>query len=216
MIVDLDYAVKVFKKIRNFRQHHKDYWLNGEQIPLMWDRVAAVAKDMYEFEIKVFEVSASVTGILGTLLRYDGTKEKPHIILVRAGLSEEHKNFAITKELSHLIIDEREDWSPDGPSVIKGMHTHFLLEKSDGVAIRATKTTASEAFAEFVATQLLYPYHIQKGDIQKRRHPETYKTVRKIALEHKLPAVMVEMALSDWYQTMCEQVWGIIENENNT
>ncbi len=197
-IIPNSYIIDVFKKIRFVKEHRDSYILGPDRIPVSIEDLIWVVSDMYDLKIEVLKVSAKAQSLRGVLLRYE---EKPSQILVRADLDEFRKRFVIVKELAHLIIDQKEDWSPDGVKIIDDLFKLFELENGGANAEEHSIRVVSEQVAEIVATELLYPAEFRNGNEQDLISGKT--SFAKLEIQYAIPASVINRAHGASYKQIC-------------
>jgi hypothetical protein len=182
---------RVFRKVKAVREHIALMLVEGNQPELDPQRLAQIIADMYNLNIKMYEVFASGDTILGNVERYlDGRA----IVMVKAEKPEPVIRFVKTKELCHLMNDEADDWSNSPMETIALMRVEFkLAEENGGGTPNPTRTQMSEYLAEIAATALMYPCEFHESDRAKIAAGET--TLGKIGHEHNIPAWIIEQAL---------------------
>jgi Zn-dependent peptidase ImmA (M78 family) len=126
------------------------------------------------------------------------------IIYVRKNQDEDWKRFVTIKELCHIVIDEKEDWSASGASIIKNLISEHKLNKMTA----APRAVQSEIFAEIAAIELLYPFNARAADIVALDYGSM--TLARIAGYYKIPEAIVERALSENYAELAAYCWSLI------
>lgn len=107
--------------------------------------------------------------------------------------------FAAVKELCHIAIDLREDWSPLGHMTIESLLLEDQLDRqeiggSDANGRPLAPIPAqSERLAIIAATELMYPHHYRNGDLKDLGASKT--TLRRIALHFHVPEYVIGSAL---------------------
>jgi Zn-dependent peptidase ImmA (M78 family) len=201
MKVNSDKLTDVFRKVKNLQEHMHKWCIAPAEPPIRIEDVQWAVQDMYGLKISKFEVSFPADFVRGVLERRG---EKEARIYIRAGQEEEWRRFVTVKELSHLLIDEREDWSPEGANIISGLlEEHSAARK--GEAKDVTAAIRSEALAELAAIEILYPFIFRQQDIADLKAEK--HTVKKFVLEYGIPEFAILRALSNRYFTLCSDFW---------
>lgn len=183
----------LFQKAAQVRQEIRDYCLAPDQVPASVDNIQAAVQRMYGVVITKKTVRAPATShLLGMLLRWDNNSVE---ILVRAGLSDELQRFVVVKEISQLILDEPEDWSPRAVETLSGLLTASQLESGGEIDHEPELAhIVGEHLAMICALVLLYPLECWERDAALvAADPNEYD---KIAFRYKLPVHMIKRALS--------------------
>lgn len=148
-----------------------------------------VVEQVYGLSIEMKDVDFQAVYLRGHVERYPNKA----FIRVRANLSEYDKRLVTVKELSHLIVDEKDDWSGDAVATLEG-----LIEESRAIVALEHKKVAShlesEGLALLAAVELLYPWEYRQAD--QARIDADEATLSSIALEHQVPAYVVDEALT--------------------
>ncbi len=149
-----------------------------------------VIQEMYGLQIDMKEVSFTAAYLKGHVLRYQDSRA---VVMVRANLSKADKRIVTVKELCHLFLDEKEDWSTDGVSIIDSMIDEVIAWSEDEVGLTdPSSPLQSELMAMLAATELAYPHEYRAADLAKLERNET--TVQAIALQHDVPPFIIEHA----------------------
>jgi len=198
MLLNRDLALIIFQKVRNIQVDYKAYVLDGKNSHLSVEDLQKVIERMYD--LKIFKTQVAFQGeyIRGLMERYNGKIR----VRVKQEQPEDWKRFTAVKEMCHGIIDEEEDWSPDGTGRIKDLLIEYSIQNGD----EAQRATQSEAFAEIAAIELMYPFEFRASDLKKVAGGK--ETFVKIAIHHGLPDSMVERALSNQYnEEIANPIW---------
>jgi Zn-dependent peptidase ImmA (M78 family) len=191
MNIDMEKLAAVMRKVRVVRAHlHQVCHAPQEAVLRIMDLHWAI-QDIYELEIEMLEVSFDGEHVRGNVERYSDKRAR---IFIRAHQPDDEKRLAAVKELSHIMIDEQDDWSTNGVETITGLLTETRLVAENGVGHEnPTNPLQSETLAYAAAVELMYPYDYRDADIQKLDVSQT--TIAKIALEHDVPPYAIEFAL---------------------
>ncbi|THD61069.1 hypothetical protein [Phenylobacterium sp.] len=153
------------------------------------------------------QVDAETDHIWGWLERY-GPEGKQATIYIVKNIPERAKPAVAAKELCQLLLDEHEDWQPDGQDTLERLVTPQVeLDTPDNLAVR------SEVMAERLSYEILYPVEL------RRKHVEDIaqgaKAVPEIAAVVRLTVTTVEMLLADNYMRWATRWWEIILAEHD-
>jgi hypothetical protein len=192
MIVSSRKVEAVYRKVKLIKEHMQAHCLAPNRAKLSVEDLQWCISDMYNLKIEKKEVAFEGEYVRGLVERYESSAR----ILVRAGQGEEWMRFSAVKELCHLAIDEREDWSPRGHETIQCL----LLEESlDNAAeqqeIRKLADTKaqSEKLAEIAAAELMYPFEYRGADLQAIEARKT--TLKAIAIHFHVPEYVIGTSL---------------------
>lgn len=210
MLIDSEEIKRVLKKVRVAREYLAEAWPPEDACILsVMDFHAAVQK-IYDIEIGMTKVSFQAEHLRGMVERNEG---KPSQVWVRASQTPEFLRFVTVKEICHLMIDEKDDWSSDGIETIKGLLREWALTGENGTGHEnPSDPLMSEMLAEIAAIEMMYPREFRAADVAKVANGET--TVEKIALQHDLPPYAIEQALR--HHQVLEDCWEGIEAELET
>ncbi|MBB3944666.1 Zn-dependent peptidase ImmA (M78 family) [Rhizobium skierniewicense] len=198
MIISGDKAHEAFKKIHHVREEYATY-VNGANLNcISVEDLYSVVSTMYEIKITKKGVTFEGNFLRGLMERY----AKEVIIRVRMNQTDDWLRFTAVKELCHVIIDEREDWSVDGVRTIEDL----LIEYFANIGDVAKGVSQSEMLAEIAALELLYPYECREHDIARLAKKET--SLIKIASYHRVPTAMISRALDSYYHvSVAGPIW---------
>lgn len=185
------------RKVEEVREYIKRYSIEPlGQILNLADLHYAV-QDICDIKIEVSEVPFEGQHLRGATERHQDKKAR---VLIRMHQTDAEKRLAVTKELSHILLDGDQDASTDGVETIRGLLLDCHLAKDNGIGhIDPTKPLVSEIMAHVVALELLYSDEYRAADKLKLDNGE--KTILQIALEHEIPAYSVEQAL-EWHENL--------------
>jgi Zn-dependent peptidase ImmA (M78 family) len=208
MQIHIDRICTAFKKASQIQKHNSLYMLNSERIPVSIEDLQWVVQDMYEVIITKTEVNAGGTNVRGFLERTEDGKSC-HIV-ISANLNDEWKRFTTAKELAHVIMDEKEDWSVDGVKIIDGLIEDFFAGMNGGQPNPPPEgPLQSEKIAEFIATELLYPFNRREHDAKELAEGKT--TVSKLALYYGIPDAVADRALKPAYMNLAKHALEQVE-----
>lgn len=194
MLVSHENLKSTFRKVKHIKEHMKAYSLAPDRAKLSIEDLEWCISDMYGIAIEKIEVDFEGEILRGLIERYESSAR----ILVRAGQGEEWMRFTSVKELCHVVIDEREDWSPSGHETIESMLLEDLLDQHETEETAkarklAAVTAQSERLAVVAATELMYPHEYRAADVHAIAHGKT--TLKAIALHFHVPVYVVGSAL---------------------
>lgn len=204
MLLQKEKIKAVFKKVQQIKEHTVLYCLSRDNIPVSIVDLHWVIQDMYGLQIKMWEVSFAAEFTRGGVARFNDNKA---LILVKSGQAKELLRYVCTKELSHLVIDEKEDWSADVLETIENMIVEFTLA-AQGNHKEADNEVQSEILAELAALEILYPHEFREADNAALAAGTT--TIPKLALDYEIPEFAVSRALSATHMKLCKEIWGAL------
>jgi Zn-dependent peptidase ImmA (M78 family) len=200
-MITFDRLKVVLQKVRQIQEHQKMMCLAGDRIPVSIEDLQYVVKDMYGFtEIEKFDVAFTAEFTRGMLERYSNNTAK---IYIRKDQPDDWKRYIAAKELCHLVIDEPEDFSPDGHSTIQHLIATKIPTKNNGN--EKSNDVDSEWLAEFAAREILYPYLMRKNDIEllkSNKHTQT-----SLTLHYEIPEYAIGVVLQEDYMKGVGAVW---------
>lgn len=202
MQLEEELAKVVFRKVRQVREEVRAYCLAHDRPDLPVEEFQRVVGQMYGLKIEKFQVPFEATFLRGMLERYGDRA----VIYVRKNQDEDWKRFVSIKELCHLVIDEPEDWSISGASIIRKLISEYKIDKGKP----ADRVIQSEVFAEIAAIELLYPHEGRAVDISNLESSAT--TIAKIASYYDIPEAIVERALSENHMELAGYVWSLVND----
>jgi hypothetical protein len=189
--LDPQKVIAVLEKVRVVREHLAKYCHKPQNHLLSIMDLHWAVEDIYQLKIEMWEVSYDAIYSQGTIERWKDNRAR---ILIRSDQSDFDRRFTTVKELSHIIIDEKDDWSIFGVETIKGLVTEwrFTIENNGGLN-NPTRPLQSELLAVLAAIELMYPFEFREADIEKLNQNQT--SITKIALTHEAPEHCIEDAL---------------------
>jgi hypothetical protein len=191
MQLDPDKVIAVLQKVRVVREHLAKNCQKPQNHLLSIMDLHWAVEDIYNLKIEMWEVSYEATYSQGTVERYASDRAR---IFIRSDQTDFDRRFTTVKELSHIIIDEKDDWSIHGVDTIKGLVTEWRFTIEDQSAKGSpAKPLQSELLAVLAAIELMYPFEFRATDIDKLNHNLT--SIAKIALTHESPEHCIEDAL---------------------
>ena len=191
MQIHNDRIVKMLKKVAVLRTQLGAMCLAKQGPVLSVMDLHYVVEQVYGLKISMLEVDFAAVYLRGKVERYADNTAR---VLVRSGVTDMDKRLTAVKELSHLALDEEDDWSADGAAMVDALieENRSFLRKGSGIE-SPTSPQQSEALALMAAIELLYPYEYRAGDAAKLREGST--TISAIALHHDVPPFVIDQAL---------------------
>jgi hypothetical protein len=190
-------AQVVFRKIRQVKDEIKSYCLGGDRPDLSIVDLVYVAQQMYAVKITLEEVAFEGSFLSGLIERdaYGNAR-----IFIKHADSYDMR-FAAIKEICHVIIDEKDDWSSFGASTISTLLSDYFM--TNGSMANVLK---SEILAEIAAIELAYPYEDRIRD--RSAYLGGSLTSAKISGFHKIPEVFVSRSQTERYHSTMGHMWG--------
>jgi Zn-dependent peptidase ImmA (M78 family) len=180
----------MLKKIQQVREHYKQYVLDGHGVPISIEDLRWVVNDMYNVDVSIYEVDYEGQFSRGLVERY----ERSARILIRGKMEKKFRRFVAAKEISHIIIDEREDWSPAGDETIRSaIRERISLSDLENMS----PSTVSENYALAASIEILYPLEYRHED--KNRLETGELTLDKLSDYYEVPLFAIELSLRDAY-----------------
>jgi Zn-dependent peptidase ImmA (M78 family) len=164
------------------------------------DDLTMVVSDAYGLRIEISDVIFEGEYVRGTLMRFEDGRV---LVYVRASQTDFEKRAVVAKEISHLVIDEQEDWCTDGTSIIRQLVDE--KETWQGNEVVPNAEIQSEKLAEFAALEILYPYTFREKDLEDLRAKKT--TLSKLSLEYHIPEVLISRALTEQHMRFVREMW---------
>lgn len=191
MLVSTVKIDSTYRKVKQIKEHMARYRLAPDRSKLSVEDLQWCISDMYGVEITKHEVAFEGEFLRGLVERYDSHAR----ILIRAGQPDEWMRFTAVKELCHIAVDQREDWSAKGHETIQSLLLEDQLdqqENGDTQRALAAVTVQSERLAIIAATELMYPHQYRDIDLKEIEAGKT--TLRKIALHFHVPEYVIGSA----------------------
>jgi len=193
MIVETAKIESTFRKVKQIKEYMQHYCIAPDRAKMSVEDLQRCISDMYGIKIEKQEVLFEGEYLRGLVERYEARAR----IFLRTGQGEEWMRFTATKELCHLAIDEKEDWSPRGHETIQSLLIEDRLDlDGDEVAQEARKLAdsraQSEKLAEIAAVELMYPYEFRQDDIKAIAKGTT--TLKALAVHFQVPAYVIGVA----------------------
>lgn len=211
MIVSTAKIETTYRKVKHIREHMKAYCLAPDRAKLSIEDLRWCISDMYDVKIEMREVAFEGEYLRGLVERYEGRAR----ILIRAGQGEEWMRFTAAKELCHIAIDEKEDWSPRGHETIENLLLEDQLDNQDADKHKARKmahaTAQSEKLAVIAAIELMYPHEFREDDLKKIAERGT--TQKALALHFHVPEYVIGSALHPGRIEFARLGWEMANND---
>lgn len=207
MLIYSDQIARILNKVRVAREHLDKTWPPKDACVLSVMDFHWAVEDIYGLKVEMLKVSFRADHVRGKVERYNNGTAR---VLIRADQSAEFLRFVTVKELCHLIIDEEDDWSSAGVETIRGLLKEWDLIRENGHGhTEPSEPLQSEKLAEIAAIEMMYPRQFRSHDLAKIVAKET--TVQKIAMQHDVPAYVIEQAHR--HHEILEVCWAAIETE---
>ena len=188
MRIDDGHLDTLFRKVFQVQEEVRLYCLGGDSHTVSIDDLTSAITRMYDCPITRSEIRGlPVRHVDSFLLRY----EKHCEIIVNRSLPDADFRFACTKELSHILLDEREDWSTDGVRTIETLVQDNELEIFLDGKHEPDAGMVWEHLALFAAAEFLYPRFQLRKD-----HEDLIKgtiSIEDIAKKRRLPISRVKL-----------------------
>lgn len=188
-----DKFITVFVKAKRLNEA---IWTGDDAGALSIDRFKSIVCDMYAVEIDMFEVDFEGSHLRGMIEVYNGGRQAK--IYIRTNQSLPWKRYVAVKELCHVVIDRKEDWSPHGIETLEKLIVGDVLLGEHNGAL-------SERLAEVTALELVYPHEHRRPDLAKIQAGQL--TYEAIAAERSIPVEIVKRVLIQSYLNMCDILW---------
>lgn len=198
-----------FRKVRDIQDFIRTYAKAPSSLVISVDDVKWAIEEKYGLKITLELVDFPGSYIRGMVERYDNgqanifVKEKQD---EDPTLNEYWHRFIATKEMAHLAIDEKEDWSVDGTETIEDLIREHEIDRGspprDGIQ--------SEVLAEIAAVELLYPWEFRQNDI------DSGKSNQELSAIHKVPQYVIQRALSPNHMKRSRALWNEITSSKVT
>lgn len=182
-------------------------WTDGRAPEyLSIDELTEYVEKLTGVSVTFKQVDAEAEHIWGWLERYDSDGKRAVIYIVK-NIPDRAKPAVGAKELCQLLLDQHEDWQPDGQDTLERLVTPQVeLDTPDNLAVR------SEVMAERLSYEILYPLELRRSHLAAISKGVT--TVAEIATLVRLPVTTVEMLLADNYMRWSHRWWEVISEED--
>ena len=209
MLVDDKHLEVAFRKAAQVRDEIRTYQLGGERFPTSVDDLFEIVGRMYECEITRRLVPFPSQHLRAFVIRYaNGSAE----VCVKKEQTPEDRRFSAVKELSHIILDEKEDFQPDGVSTI---NAYIEEEQVDFIEDQTPpeRYIQNELIAFFLALEVLFPREMQEAAYEQLQggHMDEHK----LCARYGLPAWVVFKAMQDDYREASRVIWGRVDQVRN-
>ncbi|MCO6386689.1 hypothetical protein [Aliihoeflea sp. 40Bstr573] len=189
-----------FRKVSDIQEFVRQYVIAPDKLPVSVEDTQWAIEEKYGFKITKELVDFEAEHIRGMMERYEnGTA---HVFIRQRQDNDLTVNgywhrFIAVKELSHLAIDEKEDFNWDGSKTIEELIADHIFEGMRPAKIEIQ----SEVLAELVAIEILYPMEFRQADIESGRLPSD------LAKDYGVPPYVIERALSQGHMKMARALW---------
>jgi hypothetical protein len=192
-----------FRKVRDIQDFIKTYGRAPLSTEVSVEDIQWAIEEKYGLKITLELIDFPGVHIRGMMERYQSGQAN---VFVRKNQASDvvvngywHRFIAV-KEMAHLAIDEKEDWSVDGAETIEDLIDEHEMDRGspprDGIQ--------SEVLAEIAAIELLYPWEYRQNDI------DSGKTPLELSNIHKVPLYVVQRALSANHMKRARALWNEI------
>lgn len=198
-----------FRKVRDIQDFIKTYGLAPLSTEVSVDDIKWAIEVKYGLKIQIELVDFPGVHIRGMMERYSDGQA---FVFVRKKqdnddtLNNYWHRFIAVKEMIHLAIDEKEDWSVEGSETIDDLIVEHEIDRGspprDGIQ--------SEVLAEIAAIELLYPWEFRQTDIDSGKSPQ------ELSKLHKVPLYVIQRALSPNHMTRARALWNQISARPKT
>lgn len=192
-----NFSEKVAAVFVKAKRLNEAIWDGDDAGKLSIDRLRAIISDMYAVEITITEVDFPGKHVRGMIEVYNGGRTAK--VYIRTDQHDLWKRFVAVKELCHVVIDKKEDWSPHGADTLEKLMVGEVLELAEHNGF------ASERLAEVIAHELVYPHEHRRLDLAKVAAGECQ--LNDLALKYGVPVEIVARVLSQSYLSMCDAFW---------
>jgi len=189
-----------YKKVRDIQEFVKQYVLAADRLPVSVEDIQWAIEEKYGLKIEKKLVDFQGKHIRGMMERYaDG---KARVYVRKAQDADPTANvfwqrFISVKEMVHLAIDEKEDFSPRGTATIEELIRNHSFEAMKP----AKEEIQSEVLAELAAFELLYPMEFRAGDMDRG------VGISVLAVEYEVPDYVIERCLDPGYLRVARATW---------
>ena len=201
MRVETEKIKTVLRKVQEIKEDEHLYCLAPDRIPVSLDDLQWVIEQRCEITITIKYVDFDAKYLRGVLER----SKTEATIYVRENQTDGWHRFVIAKELSQLVIDEKEDWSIDAVETIEGLVFDAVLDDIEDFPL----AVQSEILATISAAEFMFPRELRPT--LRRQLDDDETTLKRIALDFELPESVVGWGLSKKYNDLIDS----IVTENN-
>ncbi|RUT34525.1 hypothetical protein EMQ25_00750 [Arsenicitalea aurantiaca] len=192
-----------FEKVRVLQEHVRRYSLAPDQVPVSIEDLQWAIEDVYRMKISKVLVDFDAEHIRGMMERYSDGRANVYVRSNQDADPQQNlywRRFISVKEMIHIAIDEKDDFSPQGSETIEELIRNHTLE-----ALKPAKSEIqSEALAELAAFELLYPMEFRARDIAHSL------PLGSLAAHYQVPNYVIERCLEPGYMKMARATWNEI------
>lgn len=193
-IIDAFYAAK--------RVHHY-YWMHTdgddhEQQQVSVDNIQWIIATLCNVQIESLELEFEGRFHRAFVERFDDGAR--NVIYVMKSEPGNWQRISTVKELCHILIDTPGDFQPDPCRTIEGI-------KDDGIIPfheHSMNEVDSEALAEMIAMELVYPLEFRRAD---REAINDGATLSELSDKRKVPEKYIALGTSKAHYDACMEVW---------
>lgn len=192
-----------FRKVRDIQEFIRTYVLVPNKTPVSIEDIQWAIQQKYDLDINKELIDFQSIHIRGMMERYqDGVA---NVFIKKTQDSDIKQNnywrrFIATKEMMHLAIDEKEDWTYDGCETIEQLIKEHAF---DGMRLPRDEIQ-SEVLAEVAAFEILYPMEFRQADINSGTPPQ------ELSDKYEVPIYVISRALAQSYMKMARANWNEI------
>jgi len=210
MYVEHDKLVTAFRKAQQINEEYSRYMLDGSRLPVSVDDLVELVSDMYKIKINMKLVDFQSEHLRGMIEKIGDTEAN---IYIKERQQETTKRFVTVKELSHVIIDEPEDFNPDGCGTIDGFieAEQFTIKNGEDF-VMPPQYIQGEAIAKAIATEIMFPYEM-RDDLHNDVYVKKSRSIMDVCQQFGMPQFAVTRAFSDNYRDIADRVWAEIKAE---
>lgn len=193
-IIDAFYAAK--------RVHHY-YWMHTdgddhENQLVSIENIKKIISILTRAEIETYSLKYESRFHRAFVERFNDGKK--NIIYVMESETDNWKRISTVKELCHILIDTPSDFQPDPCKTIEGVKDDGILPFHD----HSVTEVDSEALAEIIAMELVYPLEFRRED---RELISKGATLSELSEKRKVPEKYISLGTSKTHYEECLEIW---------
>lgn len=205
------FSDKVYAAFELARELDEMLWMSGTGATFPYlsvDQFRDLVADRTAVAIRLRTIDVETKAVYGFIERWEEAGNKACIYIVK-NIPPRWKRFVGVKELCHLVLDNKDDWSPDGADTLQRLTFTVGITDIDALENRAFR---SENVAEMAAIELLYPHEDRRQHVADILAKKT--DVPTIAAKYRLPEVIIQMVLTPAYLSMCDKYWKAVYEDH--
>jgi hypothetical protein len=199
--VTTDGLARVLDVCARFQRGMNALYTGEIRAPVSIDEIVHAVENKYNIKVEINIVPIDSKHVHGLVEIWDDKI----VIHVDSEKPEATRRYIITKEIVHRIIWTAESETKNPSILIEILVQQHLM---DGTGNDIPKDVESEGLALFGAIELLFPMNLRYEAKRRLTQEGDVVTPFIIAEELKIPAYIVEFALSDRYMKLCQRVHG--------